>query len=66
MTSYAELMQGSEYERRNLVTDPDWPNHLTPAERRQLDKIDKQLSELQQKRRQLMNRATVRKHRAKD
>lgn len=44
---------------------PDWPNHLTPSERRQLETIERRLAELQQKRRQLMNRATVRKHRTK-
>lgn len=44
---------------------PNWIEHLTPTERRQLESIERRLVELNTKRRKLMNRATVRKHRAK-
>ena len=44
---------------------PEWPEALYPKERRRLETIERQLAELNKERRKLMNRAKVRKHRAK-
>ena len=43
---------------------PDWPNHLTAAERAQLAKLDQRLADDTKERRRLMNLAKQRKHRA--
>jgi hypothetical protein len=42
---------------------PDWPNHLTEAERATLAEIDQRLAADTAERRRLMNLAKQRKHR---
>lgn len=42
---------------------PDWPNHLTDAERDKLAEIDQRLAADNAERRRLMNLAKQRKHR---
>ena len=49
----------------NADAMPNWIEHLTPSERRQLETIERRLDECNEKRRKLMNRANVRMHRAK-